>query len=334
MGFWNGFKDGIVGAADGTWEGVKSLATGGYAIATDSAAREQAWQATKSATNAVANYAGTAYHDPAKALRDARDSILAAHTAAENFVETASAEDWGKLVGAGTFEIGTALIPGGALTRASKFGKLTKAGDALGDAAKALDRAEDIADAVDDAADSARAIERQKPGCVTTCQVTTQTVKRGLNEATWKVDAQGRPVSVEAHLKETAGTGARSSAELKAQTTAGKVGLDSDEGGHLIGHRFMDDQGAKNLFPQNANLNRSAYKSMENEWADWLASGKEIKLKIDLDPPGATRPDKIIAQYDVIDPSTGDAVFSRTHDFANQAGEIFERVPKSEMRAH
>jgi len=93
----------------------------------------------------------------------------------------------------------------------------------------------------------------------------------------------------------------------------------------------MSDQGAKNLFPQNSNLNRSAYKTMENEWADWTDAGFEVKLKVKLDPPGAERPDNIIAEYEVFDPKTGDQVFERQHEFANQAGESFERVSKSDM---
>ena len=58
------------------------------------------------------------------------------------------------------------------------------------------------------------------------------------------------------------------------QTVSGTARLADDDGGHIIGHRFMSDQGTKNLFPQNANLNRSAYKKKENEWADRLDWGR------------------------------------------------------------
>ena len=51
--------------------------------------------------------------------------------------------------------------------------------------------------------------------------------------------------------------------QFRTQANAGKSGIDGDQGGHIIGHRFMDDQGTKNLFPQNANLNKSAFKTME-----------------------------------------------------------------------
>ncbi|MGF1723171.1 DNA/RNA non-specific endonuclease [Photobacterium nomapromontoriensis] len=158
------------------------------------------------------------------------------------------------------------------------------------------------------------------------------TEKFGTNEAIWKLDAQGRPLSVEAKL-DTTYHETRSSAEKKFQSeVGGGARLDSDDGGHLIGHRFMSDQGEKNLFPQNANLNRSGYKKMENEWADWTAEGFEVKLKVELDPPSADRPDNIISEYQVIDPKTGKVVYEKEHRFMNQAGEVFERVSKKDMK--
>ena len=121
----------------------------------------------------------------------------------------------------------------------------------------------------------------------------------GTNTATWTVDDNGRPISVEAKLDSTY-SGGRSSAEKKAQrTVGGDSRLTDDDGGHMIGHRFMSDQGEKNLFPQSSNINRGAYKSMENEWADWTSEGFEIRLKVELDPPGSDRPDTISADYEV-----------------------------------
>jgi len=96
----------------------------------------------------------------------------------------------------------------------------------------------------------------------------------------------------------------------------------------------MSDQGAKNLFPQNSNLNRSAYKTMENEWADWTDQGFEVKLKVELDPPGAERPDTIFADYEVYDPSSGKKVFERSHEFDNKAGQGFDRISKSSMSSY
>ena len=171
MGFWSGVAEGFVGAAKGTWEGAKSLAKGGYALATDPEARQQAWETTKKVAGQVADYAGEVYDDPAKAYRDARDGASAMYTMAEEFVETADAEDWGKLVGAGVFEVGTALIPVGAAAKAAKLGKLSKV-------AKAADKIEDVVDAVDDAADAAKALKHAKPGAAAKCA--TKPVKMDL----------------------------------------------------------------------------------------------------------------------------------------------------------
>ena len=66
---------------------------------------------------------------------------------------------------------------------------------------------------------------------------------------------------------------------------------EGDVGGHIAGYRFVKEQGAKNLFPQEANFNNSAYKTMENEFADWTKSDKQVKATFDFHPPGADRPD-------------------------------------------
>ena len=151
------------------------------------------------------------------------------------------------------------------------------------------------------------------------------------NKATWKIDSKGRPISVEATLKSTY-HGKRSHEEKKAQSEAGgEDRLADDDGGHLVGHRFMSDQGTKNLFPQNSNFNRGSYKSMENEWADWTEAGFEVKLKVLLEPSGAARPTDIISEYEVCDPKSGDVVYEKRHKFNNQSGETFGRVAKKDI---
>uniref|UniRef100_UPI00248D8CAB DNA/RNA non-specific endonuclease n=1 Tax=Parendozoicomonas sp. Alg238-R29 TaxID=2993446 RepID=UPI00248D8CAB len=156
----------------------------------------------------------------------------------------------------------------------------------------------------------------------------------GTNRATWTVDEAGRPISVEATLDSTYGS-TRSKEEKSLQRKAGgDARLPDDDGGHAIGHRFMSDQGEKNLFPQNSNLNRSAYKKMENEWADWADEGFEVQLKVELHPSGAERPTDIVAKYSVIDPATRKPVFKRRERFKNAPGESFERVAKADMKSY
>ena len=113
----------------------------------------------------------------------------------------------------------------------------------------------------------------------------------------------------------------------------------------------MGDQGEINMFPQNGvpqtginpatgeaivlkNFNGSAYKTMENEIVDWIDTGGEVRFNVKLEKFDDLRPGQISVAYDIVDPKTGDVIFSNTETFLNQAGETFERVSKSDMSAY
>jgi WXG100 family type VII secretion target len=83
------------------------------------------------------------------------------------------------------------------------------------------------------------------------------------------------------------------------QTEVGQIGLPGDEGGHLIGSRFGGTPEGVNLVPQNMNLNRGAWKRMENDWATALGQNKPVKVDIRvLYPPGnSARPAVFEVQY-------------------------------------
>ncbi|HEY5809625.1 MAG TPA: DNA/RNA non-specific endonuclease [Povalibacter sp.] len=154
----------------------------------------------------------------------------------------------------------------------------------------------------------------------------------GRNTVTWTLDAAGRPAAAEATLKEAFTSASRSGAERTAQTTAGNAGVADDVGGHILGHRFVLDQGGRNLFPQNVQFNNSAYRTMENEWASWIQQGKEVRVNLQLDmPTGQVRPDRIEVSYEVIDPASGKVVYDNSTVFQNQAGQTFDRVPTVQM---
>jgi DNA/RNA non-specific endonuclease len=89
-----------------------------------------------------------------------------------------------------------------------------------------------------------------------------------------------------------------------AQRDVGKLGVQDDVGGHIVGHRFVENNGDINMFPQNSNFNNSAYKTMENELADWTKNGKEVYARWTFDPPGAVRPNSVGVDYVVTDPAT------------------------------
>ena len=98
-------------------------------------------------------------------------------------------------------------------------------------------------------------------------------------------------------------TGTRDS---KAQANAG--GADRtyrDDGGHLIATRFNGDSGEHNLEAQDRNLNRGAYKHMENEWANSLADGDKVFVNIEsYHSNKSERPDAFMG-YQVIEHPDG-----------------------------
>lgn len=157
------------------------------------------------------------------------------------------------------------------------------------------------------------------------------TARVGKNDVSWTVDADGRTVSAHADLREVFDGARRTSAEREAQAARGAQGEADDVGGHIIGHRFIKAHGEKNIFPQNTQFNNSAYRTMENEWADWIKSGHEVSVDVKLIGDGV-RPDRVEVFYKVVDPGTGKTVFKNSADFANEAGQVFERVPRGDMK--
>ncbi|MBN7137439.1 hypothetical protein A7A76_22265 [Lysobacter enzymogenes] len=152
-----------------------------------------------------------------------------------------------------------------------------------------------------------------------------------INDATWTVDDRGRPVHAEGTLRTVFSDLDRGDAETAAQRNAADRGVDGDQGGHLLGHRFVTDQGLKNLFPQNGNFNMGAYKTLENEWAAWIDKGMDVRVSIDLSPRQADRPDRVRISYEVLDPADGHRVYDQRVSFDNRAGQRYDRVDAGEM---
>lgn len=125
---------------------------------------------------------------------------------------------------------------------------------------------------------------------------------------------------------------ARGRDELNAQDEVRGRGLPDDDAGHVIGHRFLGDQGARNMFPQNFNFNRSAYKTMENEWAGWIQNGGTVKVNVELIGGTAGRPGQVAVSYEVFN-DAGKRVFDNQALFDNAANQTFDRVPTREIAA-
>jgi hypothetical protein len=153
--------------------------------------------------------------------------------------------------------------------------------------------------------------------------------QEGGNHARWIVRADGTPESVSGVLKEDFGGAAagnkRSPLEEAQALIAGRRGLSSDDGGHLIAHRFMKNQGDKNLFPQDSNLNRSSYKVLENDYMRALKqSGTEIHFSHELANFDATgRPGTIYVDTTIY---RNNEIFDEIiHTFDNEPGRQYVR---------
>lgn len=160
----------------------------------------------------------------------------------------------------------------------------------------------------------------------------THTGRVGNNQVTWTTDAEGRPTRAQATLIDLHDGTPRSSAEQRAQSATGRAGIEGDQGGHIIGHRFMPDQGTVNMFPQAGQFNNSAYRTMENEWAAWIDAGAEVRVDVQLSGYSGTRPSDVDVSYEVFN-AQGERVYSNFEMFENEAGQTFDRVSTADIRA-
>jgi hypothetical protein len=154
------------------------------------------------------------------------------------------------------------------------------------------------------------------------------------NQFEFVSDSDGVTRSVHGEINESASGLKRSPEELRAQAAAADAGVSGDHGGHIVGHRFISNQGGINMFPQAGQFNLSGYKTLENELQAWAANGFSVEVDFDLYiPPGTVRPDSLTVDYAVTNPHTGEIVYWRAVEFQNQAGQTFTRVETPDIRA-
>lgn len=123
----------------------------------------------------------------------------------------------------------------------------------------------------------------------------------------YTTDDQGRPMRISGTLRLEEGE------RTRLQTEVGHMGEEGDDGGHMIGTRFDGPTDAFNLVPQNANLNRGEWNSMERGWAEALAQDKDVKVIIEpIYGADGVRPES----FDVVTQINGELTY---RNFANQA---------------
>lgn len=101
--------------------------------------------------------------------------------------------------------------------------------------------------------------------------------------------------------------------DLAAQNTARSMGLATDDAGHMIGARFNGPSGLPNLVPQDAHLNRGAWKKMENQFEKHLREGSKVTVDVRPNYTGSNlRPDSFSVRYRVDDGRTYTKYFENT----------------------
>lgn len=115
----------------------------------------------------------------------------------------------------------------------------------------------------------------------------------------YTLDELGRTTCIEGDLVSNSTQGRNRLAQLQA---GGVDRLVTDEGGHFIGRRFDGPLDAFNHFAQDINLNRGAYKSLENSWQQALGKGFSVNVKINPNYTEASlRPDSLDVTYTIND---------------------------------
>ena len=158
-----------------------------------------------------------------------------------------------------------------------------------------------------------------------------------VNDITWSLDAEGRPTGAEAVLTWEPSSKGRDSdrIETSAQSrfrTDNEMKGTPDDVGHVFAYRFANGHGEVNMFPQFGLFNRGAYAKMEQEWSDWLGTGMEVRIDIDLVRNGGHRPEEVHVDYEVIDPATGAVVYDPSLiAFANAEGQAFDAIASKQM---
>lgn len=129
-----------------------------------------------------------------------------------------------------------------------------------------------------------------------------------INDYHYKTDDQGRIVeaSGKLHMKNREG-------RLEIRDSKQDIGKgdekETDDRGHLIGDQFDGSNGLENMVPQDSKINQNNFRNFENQLADKVKTGSDVRVKIEPIYEGDShRPDAIAVSYS-IDGKQGTRVF-------------------------
>lgn len=128
-----------------------------------------------------------------------------------------------------------------------------------------------------------------------------------INGYTYETDELGRIESVSGQLHSSEEE-RKNIADSKAKIGKGDE-LETDDRGHLIAARFDGGNGLENMTPQDAHVNRSEVKKLENDLAKEIKKGKTVDIQIAPVYDGdSRRPSGYIYEY-TIDGQTDERFF-------------------------
>ena len=279
----SGVKEGAISMVEGLW----GLAKGGYHVATDPKAREQAWNTTKNLADAAKQYSQEAIDDPSKPYHDARDKVLQIKSSYDAAYAKAEAngtlpEFFGKGAGRGAFEVGMFAVGAGEAGAVAKAGEVANMAGKAGEAAELagdVGRFSKVTGRLGETANvTGKAAEVLENPALRTSEEAANAVKScPLNGYDYTVDAEGRVTQVKGTLTRNPNQTRNTAAQLKA---GGTDRLSTDQGGHFIGRRFDGPTDELNHFAQDQNFNQGAYKKLENQWDAALKAGKNVEVDI------------------------------------------------------
>lgn len=130
-----------------------------------------------------------------------------------------------------------------------------------------------------------------------------------INGYTYQTDNQGRTMSVKGKLT----LAPKHNRNMEDMYVVGKGDqVDTDDRGHLIGHRFNGSDRLENLVPQDMTINRGEYKELEDYLATQVETGRDVYVDIRPVFPLNSRRPYCIAYKSTIDGETKIRLFPNT----------------------
>ena len=114
----------------------------------------------------------------------------------------------------------------------------------------------------------------------------------------YETDEKGRIVSAEGKLKMRDPDYKRDMEDVRKINS--QEYKDTDDRGHLIGHRFGGSDKLENLVPMDAKLNKGDFAKLENTLADAVKDGADVRMKVEPVYEGdSTRPTEFRVSYSI-----------------------------------